>query len=293
MRKQQSHLSEEYFTDKEVAKDLIDIFEKKEGFKNFKIIIEPSAGDGSFYKHLPRSSSRRVVGLDITPRASGIKKQNFLTYNFPYKNNKDEVLCIGNPPFGRQANLAKKFVHKCSEFSDHIAFVLPISFNTIAFQKSLPKGFTKKWSIKLDDDIFVDTKGRYYEQPLKTMFIYYSRDNKSKKFKEISTNGLWQFNSKTDPREREYAHFRLIRASGTPGRAIARNDPRFRIEGKTYNDYYIELLSPIKRDAKNIVKDINTFQKKNGWVFHNTTTFKSIDKTQATKVLNKITSKYL
>lgn len=294
MRKQQRVLRDEYFTDSNIAKQLIKIFDKKEGFNKFKVIIEPSAGNGSFFTQIPRNTPKnlKVIGLDIKPRHPDIVKQNFLTWKPKLNADKDKVLCIGNPPFGRQSALAKQFIHKCSQISNHIAFILPISFNTSSYIKSLPPNFTKKWSITLDDDIFIDNKGRYYEQPIKTIFVYYTLSNKTPKQLSIKSNGLWKFNLKTNAAQRNNSHFRLIRASGTPGRAIHRTDDRFHIEGNTYNDYYIELLPPIRRYASAIVNDINEYQAQHKWIFNNTTTFKSIDKTQAARVLNKITSKY-
>lgn len=293
MRKQKKTLREQYYTDSRVAKKLIDYFNEKVGFDKFKIIIEPSAGNGSFFNNIPRNKHRKVVGMDIYPKHKKIKKQNFLTWKFPYNTPPDKVLCIGNPPFGLQSSLAKRFLDKCSQFSDHIAFILPLSFNTLAFKKSIPKGFRKQWSINLDENIFVDTKGHKFSQPLKTMFIYYKYDKlKQRVTKQLEPNGLWEFKRKTSSKERANADFRVIRASGTPGRAIHKHEPNFAISGNTYNDYYIRLLRPIRSYVKDIIYDINTFQIKKKWKFNNTTTFKSIDKQQMIKVLNKITDEY-
>jgi len=292
MRKQASDLKEQYFTDSKVARALIKYFEKKEGFDQFKLIIEPSAGNGNFLSNIPKSRNRRVIGFDIHPMHRDVKKQDFLKWDNLYNVDPSEVLCIGNPPFGRQSTLAKRFLNKCSEFSDHIVFILPVSFNTSAFKKSIPDGFTKEWSIVLDDDIFVYPNGDVYQQPLKTMFVYYRNTGKTQKFQTVQSNGMWRFCNKTSPQERNKADFRIVRASGTPGRAIHYKDPDFKIYGNTYNDYYIEILSPYKRHVKDIVYDINRYQKDKKWKFNNTTTFKSIDKNQVSRVLNKITSRY-
>lgn len=294
-RKQKSKLKDQYYTDPEVAKDLIDYFDRKVGFNRFKIIVEPSAGNGSFFNNILRSRDRKVIGLDLHPKSSNIKRRNFLTWDMKElgRAEYDDVLCIGNPPFGRQGSLAKKFLNKCSDFSNHIAFILPVSFKSDAFKKLLPKGFRQEWVITLDDDIFVDPKGYIFEQPLKTMFVYYRySDKKSVHKRKIKSNGLWTFQRKSTPQDRAKAHFRLIRVSGTPGRAVARNDSRFKLQGKTFNDFYIKLNPEISKYYKDIVADINAYQRAGKWKFNNTTTFKSIDKQQASKVLNKITYKY-
>lgn len=302
MRKQASNLKEQYYTDPDVAEALVKYFKKKEGLDKFKVVVEPSAGNGSFLKHLPSSFSKNnkveVLAFDTYPKYKGIKKQDFLKWTFPSRFDDispSRVLCIGNPPFGRQSTLAKKFLRKCSEFADHIAFILPISFNTTAFKKSIPDGFTKQWSVMLDENIFVDTKGYDFPQPLKTMFVYYKNTGNSFQARNsnIESNEVWQFKNKNDSRERNESDFRIIRASGTPGRAIHYKDPRFDISGNTYNDYYIEILSPYRRHVRDIVKDVNKYQQLGKWKFSNTTTFKSIDKNQVTRVLNKLTSKWI
>lgn len=309
MRKQQKHLKDQYFTDPKIAKKLVELFDKKVGFDKFKIIVEPSAGNGSFLKniygirkkrtqtpHNPRNSrnTQKIIGLDIKPLSKNIKKQNFLKWNFPHKNiPRDKVLCIGNPPFGRQSSLAKHFIKKCAEFSDNVAFILPISFNTQAFKKSLPLGFHKQWSKKLSTNIFIDPQGNPFSQPLKTMFVYYKKDGKQSRCQSSPIpNDLWKFMKKTDASERSQSDFRIIRASGTPGRAISIKSPNFVIKGKTFNDYYIKILTPIKRYRRLIISDVNDHQQYNKWKFNNTTTFKSIDKNQITKVLNAITQQY-
>lgn len=299
-RKQKKNLKEQFYTDPYIAKRLIEYFDKKVGFDKFKLIVEPSAGNGSFFNNIPRDRSRKVIGLDLHPKSKNIKKQDFLKWDYKdYKYNvdPDKVLCIGNPPFGRQSTLGKQFVQKCSEFSNHIAFILPASFNSESYIRSLPRNFKKQWDIILDDDIFIDPDGYIIEQPLKTIFVYYKNKNgaqspRASQKRKIYPNDLWEFKRKTSQYDRSRSDFRIIRASGTPGRAIEKNDNRFRISGSTYNDFYIKLSPEISRYASDIVDDINRYQKQGKWKFNNTTTFKSIDKQQITKVLNKITNKY-
>lgn len=79
--------------------------------------IEPSAGKGSFL--IPGA-----IGLDIDPKVDSITKIDFLDWNPP----NEKCIVYGNPPFGRQSSLAKKFIRKGCQFADIVAFILPRSF---------------------------------------------------------------------------------------------------------------------------------------------------------------------
>ena len=71
---------------------------------NFDLIVEPSAGDGSFFNQLEFENK---VGIDISPESENIVKMDFFDYQPPtHKNN---ILVIGNPPFGKISSQAIKF----------------------------------------------------------------------------------------------------------------------------------------------------------------------------------------
>lgn len=105
---------EQFFTTVENAKFCLSYLD----LLNYDIIIEPSAGNGSF---------SNCIAYDIDPKDSKIIKQDFLKLNTEQFNNK-KILTVGNPPFGRQSSSAIKFINKAAEFSDTIAFILPKSF---------------------------------------------------------------------------------------------------------------------------------------------------------------------
>jgi len=86
-------------------------------------IIEPAAGNGSFYKNLPKD---KTIALDIEPKYDGIIEKNFLDWKPDHNKN----ICIGNPPFGLRGNLALRFINHASNFSDFICFILPQLFNS-------------------------------------------------------------------------------------------------------------------------------------------------------------------
>ena len=110
--------NDKYYTPIELAKYCIDKTYEIIGRENILEVIEPSAGNGSF------SSQLDCMAYDIKPEHENIIKQDYLTLELPYKQNR---LIIGNPPYGRCLSLAQKFYKKSIEIADYIAFILPIS----------------------------------------------------------------------------------------------------------------------------------------------------------------------
>lgn len=128
---------DQFYTKPELAKQCIEDFAKIFDLSLFDLIIEPSAGSGSFYSYLPQSSR---VGLDIDPKHPEVILQNFLEFNpGGYK----RILTIGNPPFGHKSELAMKFFQKASLFSEVIAFIVPIQWKKWHQQKKI----SKEWSL--------------------------------------------------------------------------------------------------------------------------------------------------
>ena len=109
---------DKFYTLKSVAEFCIDKVEK-----SFDAIIEPSAGSGSF------SDLINCLAYDIKPENKKIIKLDFLQETIDIKKYKN-VLCIGNPPFGKQCSLAVSFFNRCASYKNVncIAFILPKSF---------------------------------------------------------------------------------------------------------------------------------------------------------------------
>jgi len=107
-------------------------------YKNRKwdIIIEPSAGNGNFLNQI---SYPNKIGIDIQPENENIIQQDFLTY-IPDSKYKD-ILCIGNPPFGKISSLAIKFFNHCAKFANVIAFIIPRTFRKNSIHNKLDLNF--------------------------------------------------------------------------------------------------------------------------------------------------------
>ena len=107
----------------------------------YDCVIEPSAGAGAFYHEIHHDNK---VGLDIVPEGKGIQKGNWLEYAVSKKYN--DVLVIGNPPFGQYHKLSKQFIQHALQFSNvkTIAFILPSVYKKHTRQNIIPK----TWRIK-------------------------------------------------------------------------------------------------------------------------------------------------
>ena len=89
----------------------------------FDLIIEPSAGNGSFFNQL---NCDNKIGIDISPENENIVKMDFFDYTpHPPINN---ILVIGNPPFGKISSIAIKFFNHAAKWANVIAFIIPRTF---------------------------------------------------------------------------------------------------------------------------------------------------------------------
>lgn len=111
---------------------------------NFDLIIEPSAGNGSFYNQIEFENK---VGIDISPEHENIIKMDFFDYIPP--TNKKNILVIGNPPFGKVCSIAIKFFNHSANWAKIIAFIIPRTFRRASVQNKLNKMF----HLTYDEDV--------------------------------------------------------------------------------------------------------------------------------------------
>ncbi len=121
------------------------------------IIIEPSAGNGSFIEPITNITNNTLF-YDILPEHPKIIKQDFLVLDLStieYPDIHTKIHIIGNPPFGRQSSLAIKFIKHSTSFCDTISFILPKSFKKDSMQKHFPPNFHLIYQEDLDDNSFI------------------------------------------------------------------------------------------------------------------------------------------
>ena len=123
---------DKFYTITSYSKKCIDkVFELYDK-SHFDLIIEPSAGDGSFFNQLECNNK---IGMDISPENNNIIKMDFFDYTAqPDINN---ILVIGNPPFGKISSMAIKFFNHSAKWAKVIAFIVPRTFRKPSVQNKL------------------------------------------------------------------------------------------------------------------------------------------------------------
>jgi len=195
--KYDSKIKDQFFTPVETAKKCYDIFVKilkdngdKE--KNY-IYIEPSAGDGSFLKSLPKN---KFLAFDIEPKHEKIIEQDYLDWYPPKQKNdknkyKNKYIVIGNPPFGLRGHLALKFINHSYDFADYVVFILPQLFESDG--KGVPRkrveGYNLIYSQKIESKFYEPSKK---EIDIQTIFQVWSKYHTNPKYQltEINNNNL-------------------------------------------------------------------------------------------------------
>ena len=134
---------DKFYTNLNIASQCIRWFNENINIKNTDVIIEPSAGNGSFIDGL-RNISSNCLFYDIEPEHTDIMRQDFLEYSTSNINGfgpNTKIHVVGNPPFGRQATLAIQFIKKSCSFAHSISFILPKSFKKDSMRNKIPREF--------------------------------------------------------------------------------------------------------------------------------------------------------
>jgi len=127
---------DKFYTIPSCSKKCIDKVCELYDITKWDLIVEPSAGNGSFLNQIP---SINKIGIDILPEQPNIIQQDFFDYS-PLSNNTN-ILVIGNPPFGRVSSLAIKFFNHSAKWANVIAFIIPRTFRKISLQNKLDNRF--------------------------------------------------------------------------------------------------------------------------------------------------------
>jgi hypothetical protein len=127
---------DKFYTVPSYSKKCIDKVFELYDINRWDLIIEPSAGNGSFFNQLPNTEKNITkIGIDILPENENIIKQNFFEYQPPV--DKKNILVIGNPPFGKVSSLAINFFNHAAQWATIIAFIIPRTFRRASVQNKL------------------------------------------------------------------------------------------------------------------------------------------------------------
>jgi hypothetical protein len=218
--------------------------------------IEPSAGEGVFLTRVPGA-----IGYDIEPKHPSIRQADFLTVDLP-----SECIVFGNPPFGRQGSLAKKFIGHAAKAASMIGFILPRSFVKPSMQKSFPPSFHLVEEVALPNPAFL-VNGQPHSVPC-VFQVWVKRETYREVPPEVAPEGF-SFVKQTEPH-----HLAFRRVGGTAGRCSLPSESL-----KIQCHYFIRL-----EDSSCIE---NVIAQSLAHVFPtNTTGPRSLSKDEATRFLN-------
>ena len=286
-------ITDQFYTKTNISSKCIETFLEEIDIEEDDIIIEPSAGSGSFSDYF-QDKSYNLDAYDIEPKKEYIKKCDFLKLDINHYKNTN-VHCIGNPPFGRQSSLAKKFIKKLTLFCKTISFILPKSFRKQSFRRSFPLNYHLVKEIDLEKNAFIiDGKShnvpcifqiwikkeieRYEEPILEESGFHFVKRPKLENI-ELNENG--------DPIKKlnifsEEPDFGILRAGG--GKSCGRIS-------KNYEDgisCYPEAWLFIKIDEKYDKDKFYEKYKKINWIDDSNVGARSINKQKFIREINKV-----
>ena len=176
---------DKFYTIPSYSKKCIDkVFELYDK-SSFELIIEPSAGNGSFFNQLECNNK---IGIDISPENKNIIKMDFFDYT-PYPHIKN-ILVIGNPPFGKISSIAIKFFNHSAKWANVIAFILPRTFRRPSVQTKL----NNKFHLIYDEDVSIKPCCFTPQMMVKCCFQIWEKKETERPVIDLSTKHEdWQF----------------------------------------------------------------------------------------------------
>lgn len=206
---------DKFYTVPTYAKKCIDkIFELYDIF-NFDLFVEPSAGNGSFFNQIENENK---VGIDIAPDHPDIIKMDFFNYTPPP--NKNSILIVGNPPFGKVSSIAIKFFNHSAKWANVIAFIIPRTFRKPSVQNKLDKMF----HLMYDEDVPTSPCCFTPKMMVKCCFQIWEKKDITRPFIDLPTkHDDWEFlqfgpiDDKGQPTPPVGAHFAMRAYGGKIG----------------------------------------------------------------------------
>ena len=267
---------DKFYTKKDISKKCVINFIEKIKPSIDDIIIEPSAGNGSFLEFL--SHFQNIEAYDIEPENKKITKKDYLTYIPTVTKNKIHI--IGNPPFGRQSSLAKQFIKKSCEFCHSLSFILPKSFKKDSMMKTFPLDFHLIYSEDLQENSFIINNEIEYNVPC--VFQIWVKKEKNREEKEIIIPINYEF-IKQDSIDYESGKFISFRRVGVNAGTICKDNLS---EKSPQSHYFIKF--PKEFDLENFIKKYNQSKEELISISENTVGPKSISKTELNEIFCKL-----
>lgn len=262
------NIIDKFYTKSCVVEDCIKLVKKYVKILKDDLIIEPSAGNGAFIENI-KSLTNNYLFYDIEPENDNINKQDFLKIEINnIKNNYKNIHIIGNPPFGRQASLAIKFIKLCCQFASSISFILPKSFKKDSMRRHFSLNYHLITEIDLPNKAFLADD---IEVDVPCIFQIW-------KYKDIPRDII----KKIEP-----INFKFVRKEETPDISFRRvgvnaGTIMTKVDDKSVQSHYF-----IKFKNNTIEDNVKKLEKVK-FQFNNTVGPKSISKTELIAEFNKL-----
>jgi predicted RNA methylase len=260
----QKHALDKFYTSPTIAQQCIDAVPD---LVSYTVIIEPSAGNGSFSSYLKKQHNN-VLAFDIHPEAEDILEQDWFKFH-KERNMNEKVLVIGNPPFGQQNSLAVQFINHASLFADTIAFILPKSFMKTSVQERLNQHLKLVLETELPNNSFLlENKKKH----VPSIFQVWEYDENYTRIKTKPVELLTlKFVKKT-----ENPDFYIQRIGGNAGRAGVDWEHR-----SDQSNYFLTI-----EDKTKLVKTVEKINQLSFPSRHQTVGPRSISRTELTTVIH-------
>ncbi len=191
---------DKFYTAAVVAKQCVDLVKQNcQINKSHDIVIEPSAGNGSFIRYL-KPLTRKNVFIDIAPESPEVQAGNFFQFDASgLQEEGSRLIVIGNPPFGRQASLAVRFIKHAASFADVIAFILPRSFMKDSMKAKVPRNFHLVHQWLVPNNAFVINNTTPHDVPC--VFQIWERRDEQRSIPPPPVPEGYRFVPKTEPHQ--------------------------------------------------------------------------------------------
>lgn len=210
---------DKFYTNKDQAQWCIN----KLNITDYDLVIEPSAGSGSFSTLIDG-----CLSYDIAPEHPSIIEADWFTLDKTQFEDYENILVVGNPPFGRSGKLAIEFI-KASDFANTIAFILPKGFKKNSTKNRMPLHWWCVREYDLPDNIFT-LNGVEYRVPC-VFQIWEKKNNPREKTPRITTSGFFEFTTKDD------CDMRIQRVGGNAGKAS------LNLDASEQSNYFVKLTT--------------------------------------------------
>jgi len=209
---------DKFYTIPAISEKCISVVGSKYDWDKWDLVIEPSAGNGSFLTKIPIT---KKIGFDISPEHTDIIKKDFFDYRPPSEIT--NILVIGNPPFGKISSLAVKFFNHSAEWCSVIAFIIPKTFRRVSLQNRLHE----KFHIVHDEEIPTEPCSFSPPMSVKCCFQIWEKRAEDRSIIKLTTKHPdWDFLSlgplddKDQPTPPKDADFVLLAYGGKCGKIV-------------------------------------------------------------------------